>query len=368
MLAAVAAGCSSGVASVSIKPPAPASTAPAAHATTAPAARASTAPAAHTTSPSSPGSRSTALSPPASPPSPAASPTPSLSVASTARQPLPAATRRDLPAGVFYLLAGTGLARLNVWQVTEGGRERQLTHNRRGFGIDAFDASSAGIVLADGSSSGDHLARLTPRGPLLLRQARGRLALLRGSSPDISNDGTIGYVSPPARPDSRTGGDFAIWTRPSFAGHSTVLLRQRHPLTGPVFGPHGLVAVEGWDGPPGSRRPSVLIYWHGHVRPLLTGVPAIPALIAWGQQAPALALAFPDHQAELLFLDGWRQWLPAGWQPLAWSPDGTELLMQSATALGVWSVSGPGRVTRIGPITRGLQILQADWLARKAPL
>jgi hypothetical protein len=344
LLAAVAAGCSSGVASVSIQSPGPASTSPASGATAA----------------SSPGGRSSS-------PSPSASPAPSPSAAAAA-QPLPASTRRNLPAGVFYVLAGKGLASLNLWQVTQGGRERQLTHNRRGFGIDAFDASSAGIILADGSSNGDDLARLTPRGPLLLRQTSGRLALLRGSSPDIRNDGTIGYVSPPVRPGSRTGSDFEIWTQRSFTGRGTILLRQRHPLAGPVFGPHGQIAVEGWAGRPGGRRPSVLIFRDGDVRRLLTGVAAIPSLMAWGQQAPALALAFPDHAAELLFPDGRRQRLPAGWQPLAWSPDGTELLMQSATALGVWSMSVPGQITRIGPITRGLQILQADWLAKKAPL
>ncbi len=285
-----------------------------------------------------------------------------------ATQPLPAGTRRNLPAGVFYLLAGRGLASLNLWQVTEGGRERQLTHNRRGSGIDAFDASTAGIILADGTSSGDHLARLTPRGPMLLRKTSGRLALLRGSSPDIRNDGTIGYVTPPANSGRRTGSYFEIWTRRSFSGRGSVLLRQRHPLAGPVFGPHGQVAVEGWDGRPGQRKPSVIIYRGGAERQLLTGVNAIPSLVAWGQQAPAVALAYPAHAAELLFPDGRRQLLPLGWQPLAWNPAGTQLLMQSARALGIWSVSAPRQVTRIGAITAGVQILQADWLARKAPL
>jgi hypothetical protein len=269
---------------------------------------------------------------------------------------------------VFYVLAGRGLASLNLWQITAGGQERRLTYNRRGSGIDAFDASGAGIILADGSSSGDDLARLTARGPALLHKMGDRLALLRGSSPDIRNDGTIGYVTPPAKPGSRTGGYFEIWIRHSFTGPGSVLLRERHPLAGPVFGPHKQVAVEGWGGASGQRKPCVLVYRHGGVRRLLTGINAIPSLVAWGQQAPALALAYPAHAAELLFLNGRHQLLPPGWQPLAWSPDGTHLLMQSARALGIWSVSAPGRVTRIGTVTPGVQILQADWLARKAPL
>ena len=175
-------------------------------------------------------------------------------------------------------------------------------------------------------------------------------------------------MTPPANPGRRTGNYFEIWTRRSFNGRGSVLLRQQHPLAGPVFGPHQQIAVEGWGGPPGQRKPSVLIYRDGGVRQLPTGINAIPSLVAWGQQAPALALAYPSHPAELLFLDGHHQLLPLGWQPLAWSPDGTQLLMQSARALGIWSMSSPDRVIRIGTVTPGVQILQADWLARKAPL
>jgi hypothetical protein len=334
LLAALAAGCSSGVASVSVQSPA-----------------ASTS--------------SSGTADPSSSPSPASSSVPPQST-TAATPPLPASTRHNLPPGVFYLLAGRGLASLNLWQVTTDGRERQLTHNRRGSGIDAFDASAAGVILADGTSSGDDLARLTPQGPALLRKTGDQPALLRGSSPDIRDDGMIGYVTPPSQSGRRSGNYFEIWTRRSFSGRGTVLLKQRHPLAGPVFGPHGQIAVEGWGG--AGQKPSVLIYAGDVVRRLLTGIDAIPSLVAWGQHAPALALAFPAHAAELLYLDGHRQLLPSGWQPLTWNPDGTELLMQSARALGIWSMSAPYRVTRIGASTPGVQILQADWLARKAPL
>jgi hypothetical protein len=112
----------------------------------------------------------------------------------------------------------------------------------------------------------------------------------------------------------------------------------------------------------------VLIYARGQVTTLSTVVPAIPSLVAWGHRAPALAIAFPAHRAELLFPDGSRTPLPSGWQPLAWNPSGTQLLMQSNTALGIWSASAPGRVRMVGVITPGMQILQAVWLAHKAPL
>ena len=60
--------------------------------------------------------------------------------------------------------------------------------------------------------------------------------------------------------------------------------------------------------------------------------------------------------------------VPSGWQPLAWNPSGTQLLMQSATSLGIWSAATPGRVRMVGVITSGTQILQAVWLSGKAPM
>jgi hypothetical protein len=281
--------------------------------------------------------------------------------------PLPASTARQLPGGTFYLLAGRDLGSLNIWEVTPDGREQLLTRGRPGYGIDAFAASRAGIILAEAAGGVDSLARLTGHGPSWLRSGRVHGGMLRGSSPDIRGNGTIGYVTPP---DRRHGGqaDFAIWIRRSFVGTDGMLLHQRRALDGPVFGPGGQVAVEGWIGPPGRHQPGIVVYGHGPVRRLGLGVSAIPSLVAWGEQAPALAVAFPAHQAELLYPSGRRQPLPPGWQPLAWNAAGTQLLMQSATALGVWSASAPGQVTRIGPVSPGAQILQAAWLARNAPL
>ena len=135
-----------------------------------------------------------------------------------------------------------------------------------------------------------------------------------------------------------------------------------------MFGPHGQIAIEGWSGPDGGRRPTVLIYAGGQVAMVSTGVSEIPSLLAWGHRAPALAVAFPGHRAELLYTDGRRRPLPSGWQPLAWNPSGTQLLMQSATALGIWSATAPGRVRMVGVITPGTSILQAVWLSGKAPM
>jgi len=237
-------------------------------------------------------------------PYPTSTPTPG-TPAST--PPLPASTARQLPNGAFYLLAGRDLGSLNVWEVTPDGQERLLTQGRPGYGIDGFAASRAGIILAEAAGGVDNLARLTSHGPAWLRPHGGGGAPLRGSSPDIRGNGTIGYVTPPGNAGGHgTPADFAIWIRRSFTGPAGVLLRQPRALDGPVFGPGGGVAVEGWVGQPGKLQPGIIIYGHGRVRRLGIGVPAIPSLVAWGEHAPALALAFPANDAELLFPDGQR--------------------------------------------------------------
>ena len=298
-------------------------------------------------------------------PSPSAAPA-SVASAISAR-PLPAGTAANLPAGAYYLLAGRSLSSLNVWEVGPDGALTQLTHNPPGHGIDALAASGAGIIVGDAPDGTDRLARWTRHGLSWLRHSH-RGPFIHGSSPGISGHGTIGYVTPPTGSGAHQDADFAIWTQPSFTSRATVVYRQRRPLDGPVFGPHGQIAIEGWTGPQDSRRPGVLIYRHGDVTTLTTGVSAIPSLLAWGLRAPALAVAFPANRAELLFPGGRRQPLPRGWQPLAWNQAGTQLLMQSATGLGIWSATAPARVRTVGIITPQVQILQAVWLAKPAPM
>src|SRR5215813_6151240 len=84
-----------------------------------------------------------------------------------ASAPLPLNVARRLPAGVFYFLAGPNDDSLNLWQVTNSGCERQLTHIR-GFGVSDFGASRAGVILSEAPTGVDQLARLGPHGPVPL--------------------------------------------------------------------------------------------------------------------------------------------------------------------------------------------------------
>ena len=166
--------------------------------------------------------------------------------------PLPAGTAGKLPGGVYYLLAGRTLGSLNVWEVRPGHRVRQLTRSSSGHQVDALAASGAGIILADAADGTDRLVRWTRHGPSWLRH-RHQGPLIRGSSPAILGNGTIGYVTPPSSSGAHRDAEFSIWTQPSFTSRATIVYRQQRPLDGPVFGPHGQIAIEGWTGPQGGR-------------------------------------------------------------------------------------------------------------------
>jgi hypothetical protein len=274
--------------------------------------------------------------------------------------PIPAAAVRHLPPGVFYLLAGRRISDTNVWQVGPGGRETQLTHNPPGFGISAFAASRAGIILADARYGVDDLARWTRRGASWLRPRHARKGFILGSVPDVGTDGRITYETMPVGVTKVQG--FTIWSRRSFTGRQEAVFKRRADPGNPALGPRDQIAIVGV-----GRKQVIIVSRRGKVRSLRTrfslGYPPV-----WGERAPALAVSFKAHAAELFFPGGRREQLPGGWHPLAWSPAGGKLLMQSGAALGIWSMSAPRQVVAIGKVRRGFQLVQASWLDREAPM
>lgn len=274
--------------------------------------------------------------------------------------PIPAATIRHLPRGVFYLLAGRRISNTNVWQIGPGGRETQLTHNPQGFGISAFAASRAGIILADARYGIDDLARWTRHGASWLRPRHARKGFIHGSVPDIGNDGRITYETMPVGVTKVQ--EFTIWARRSFTGGQKAVYKRRADPGNPVLGPRDQIAIVGV-----GRKKVIIVSRRGKVRKLRTGF-SLGYPPVWGERAPAIAVNFENHPAELFFPGGRREQLPGGWHLLAWSPAGSRLLMQSGTSLGIWSMSAPHQVAVIGKISRGFQIVQTSWLMHKAPL
>ncbi len=155
----------------------------------------------------------------------ATSPTPAGCQARRAGQPtshpVPRTVARRLPAGLFYVLAGPNDTSLNLWQVSNAGCERQLTHNRRGFGVSDFGASRAGVILSEAPTGVDQLARLGPHGPVLLPDGFV-------STVGIDPAGRVVYIRPPTGPGRKNV--FQVVVKKSYRSAPHVLYRQKATL------------------------------------------------------------------------------------------------------------------------------------------
>ena len=301
----------------------------------------------------------------ASPPPP--SPPPVAAV-----RPVPRTALRGLPAGVLYILGAVHLNEMNLWMLTAGGTETQLTHNPPGYEIDAFGASRAGIVVADSLHLVDQLARWTRHGAAWLHPPGRPHWIMNGEQPSIDPSGQVVYELPPkysAGQHNSHNADFTFWLKRSFTGPQRVIY-WHHRFPGvPLSGPGGQVAVVGPVGvnlPKGQVPAVVFISRDGAIRRFRTPAQGYPP--AWGPAAPAVAVPMLKGPAELVYPSGRRERLPAGWVPLAWDPGGTRLLVLHGATLGVWSLGDPGHVRAAAVVSRGFQISQACWLAAKAPI
>lgn len=284
--------------------------------------------------------------------------------------PVPPATLKRLPAGVFYMLAGRpNMYSANIWEVTSTAGEVQLTHNRASFGVSWFSASRAGIVMADASNGADELAKLTAHGPQWLPVGHARQPEIGGQAPAIAPDGEITYVVPPAN-YGPAHNYFAVWVTSSFSERGRIIYKQPDTVVGESFGPQDQIAVMNRPYfPPihGKHAHLLIISPDGKVKVLYTPFWSL-AEVVWQPNAIALAVASVAHQTELIYRGGRRQMLPRGWLPLSWSPAGSQLLVQHGALLGLWSPSASNRVDVLGKTSRHFTVLNVDWLASRAPL
>jgi hypothetical protein len=122
---------------------------------------------------------------------------------------------------VFYVLAGPNDTSLNLWQVSNTGCERQLTHNHRGFGVSDFGASRAGVIMSDAPTGVSQLARLGPDGPVLLPDgAAGTVG--------IDPAGRVVYIRPLTGPGRKNV--FQVVVKKSFLSAPHVIYQQKASL------------------------------------------------------------------------------------------------------------------------------------------
>jgi hypothetical protein len=274
--------------------------------------------------------------------------------------PIPPSTLRHLPSGTFYILAGQTISSATLWQASAKGGERQLTQLVNGSGISWMGASSAGIVVAAPSQSGGFTV------PVLGKVTAAGLSLrphVLAASPDIDTGGQI-VDAVPGR-----SGQFDLTIRRSYRSGARIAYRLRHPPGGPVWGPHHLIAISSSMHPPdttGPRSRLLVINTHGSARVKRTDFREISDVV-WDPSAPAIAVANWSGAGELIWLNGRREKLPAGWTPASWNAAGSELLVESGPInhprkLGVWSRKHPTRVFVIGRLPTQLTIAQLSWV------
>lgn len=278
--------------------------------------------------------------------------------------PLSAAVARRLPAGYFYFLVGSNSnpGSGNLWQVTRSGQQKQLTHNKPGYGISSFGASPAGIVMADAARGDDQIARVTRKGVQFLK---GRM---RGSDPGISNTGAIFYDTPPL---GKGQPDFELITRKSFTAPPRVLYRQASSMISASWGPGRKIAVLSGTHPPhttGGRPRLLIVSPQGVAKIRPDGVGASLSNATWGPNVANIAITTWAGSGVVLER-GHKVKLPARWFPASWNEAGTKLLvfkMGTPASIGVWSPAKPHTVQWIGALPAAVRDNQIVWLD-KAP-
>ena len=271
--------------------------------------------------------------------------------------PVPRKVARRLPAGVFYVQAGPNDDSLNLWQVSNTGCERQLTHVR-GFGVSDFGASRAGVILSVAPTGVDQLARLGPHGTVLLPDGAV-------STVGIDPVGRVVYIRSPTGPGRKNV--FQVVVKKSFLSARHVIYQQKASLIVCEWGPRRhIVTISAADANEHGPMRLLDIGPKRQVQVVRTGLPNV-GNAQWGKKAPGIAVT-AGHLGELVRPGGTTKRLPQGWHPAGWNPAGTKLLVWGTgdKALGIWNPAEPGHVLRIGPLPRKVFFAKIVWLAKPA--
>ena len=284
---------------------------------------------------------------------------------SSAGLPLSRAVAERLPAGVFYVLAGTDPASYNLWQVSNTGEEIRLTHNTTSLGISYFGASKAGIVMADAASGSDELAPLTSKGAVFLKNGNG-------SAPQINSAGEICYsVTTYDKKGNTTG--FDLLTKKSFSAPGRVIYRQKEAITGNFWGPDQSIAVLSGSHYPGTNGPIAKVFTiskSGKIATIKTGLDSTLGSITWNEDGGGIGVASWADKGEVIYSGSRRYTLPAGWSPATWNTTGTQLLAwgPGSGQIGLWSPARPHSIEVIGSLPKGVTIGEFAWLAKPAKI
>jgi hypothetical protein len=164
---------------------------------------------------------------------------------------------------VFYVQAGPNDDSLNLWQMSNTGCERQLTHTR-GFGVSDFGASRAGVIMSVSSTGVDQLARLGPHGLVLLPDGVA-------GSVGIDPAGRVVCIRPPTGPGRKNV--FQVVVKKSFLSAPHVIYQQKASLIVCEWGPkRHIVTISAADANEHGPDRLLNIRPIGQVREIRTGL------------------------------------------------------------------------------------------------
>jgi hypothetical protein len=250
------------------------------------------------------------------------------------------------------LVIGADPLRTDLWTVDEHGLHRRTVTPRPTL-FSMIDASTAGVVISAGGlvdgGSGDAVYRLV--GDRLLPIAADRTTA--GQAPTVSAGGRLAYTAMETAgrcASEAAQGAYSIVVADLEAstsdrsGEAQRLVACSSDYWAPLsWGPDGQLAaiinattddaqVAVLD-PQGRRR---ILGPAGRATSLVWGV---GNTIGLGQGAQASGTEGIREPAQVIDVaTNRRNALPAGWEPLAWSSDGSRMLVSQGARLGLWDL------------------------------
>jgi hypothetical protein len=264
-------------------------------------------------------------------------------------------TTRELPAGVWYVLAGPNDQSANLWRLSRSAGQTEMTHNnKKDDGIDAISATEAGIVVANAASGQDTLDHVTRRG---LEKIPGG----HGYVPIITKDGRVMF----AVPDSPT---YYIKSDITTESKSRTVYSQRQLIGTIQSGPKDEIVFDSnphLPGPGGPQQVREVTGVHQY-RVIPTGV-SDPSNVSWSADAVGLAIDSYTKRGVVVMSRSHLRWsIPRGWQSVSWSPNGRELVVLRGRQIGVWPPGHAQQVHVVGSVPPGTTLIQASWLQTPA--
>lgn len=240
-------------------------------------------------------------------------------------------------------------------QVGDGqARPERLTNLPPGRNISWLTAGSGEVMVAEARDGSDKISRVV--GGRLERFIDDRVF-----APALSDDGKLAYSLLRYEPESGNSGAerWSIRVRDLVTGSDQVFHESSKPLSAGSWYPDGSLAMFETQVPDHEDN-RVIVAAPDRTRRALA---VMGFTRAWLKVSSAgtLVVGYPPGAGILDPVSGELTPLPGAWLPLAWSPDGTSLLVSRGRRLGLVTPPELSTVRPIGAFP--VPVWTASWLA-----